>query len=163
MATLTVLGCAVSRLTVQLPDAGVMYCVGVQVNDLTHRSGVGSSGRVKLAEVPFRVATSTAFVAAVTTRAVTVNEALVAPAATVTDEGTLSWAELVATPRAMLIELVAAPPKLTVQTALANVTMDDGAQTSLETKLALVIVSVAPVVVPEMGFAALEAADKPVS
>jgi len=166
-ATTTALDCAVTRLTVQVPDAGLTKSVGAHVSELIRGSVAGISVSVKLADVPFTVATSTTLVDAVTALVPTVKEALLAPAGIVKDEGTVTSPEPPAAPRATLSALDVAAPRLTVHAPLAGVTIDDGVQASFGTELVVelpgVMVSVPPVALPEIAAAAPETAVKPVN
>jgi hypothetical protein len=85
------LGAGAYRLTVHVADACDASAVGLQVSPVSEasrgRGGGGTSVSAKFCEVPFKLATSTTVVLALTVKTFTVNPALVDPAAAITDEG----------------------------------------------------------------------------
>jgi hypothetical protein len=85
------LGAAADKPTVHEAELGVVTVAGVQASEVTVGRG-GKSVSEKLCEVPLRLATTTTVVVAVTAKALSVNPALVDPAATITDEGTVTLA-----------------------------------------------------------------------
>jgi hypothetical protein len=123
-------GCV--RVTVQVEVPGVRTVAGVHTSAWITGTG-GRSDSKKLAELPLRLATTIAVAAALTVPAFNVNAALVAPAETVTDDGTVTFAELAASPKDTLVAVEGAAAKVTVQAAVVPVTSDAGLHASLVT------------------------------
>ena len=87
---------------------------------------------MKVAELPFRLATRSAFESAATSPAETVKGALMAPAATVTDDGIVTFAEFVPSPSETFVASAALMVSVTVHVVVVGVIIDASAHVSFE-------------------------------
>ncbi len=106
-----------------------------------------------------RLATSVAVERALMVPVDTTKDALFVPAETVTEAGIVMFAEPVPSPRVTLTELVGVEARVTVQEELLALSNAVGVQVKLEILGGSLIVSVAPVAVAAIVFAAAETAN----
>jgi hypothetical protein len=122
------LGAGPLNLTVHSPDPGVITDAALQLSPVS-TGCEGSSVRLKFSELLPKIAVSWTVAEAVTGAAETVNAALLAPACTITDPGTVRFGLLLFTKTAMP-PFGAGPFKLTVQVLAAGAAKDPGVQLS---------------------------------
>jgi hypothetical protein len=146
------LGAAADKPTVHETEAGVVTVAGVQVSEVTVGGG-GTSVSEKLCEVPFRLATSTTEVLALTVKAFTVKPALVDPAATVTDDGTATFAAPPVPVVTVSAPVGAGADTVTVHEAEPGVVIVAGVQASEATVNGGLILTAPPVAVTLRGLA----------
>ena len=114
--------------------------------------GGGANCKEKLRDDPFTVATNTAVVLELAAEAVALKGALVAPAATITDAGTVTLVELPADPRAKVSPPLGAGPEIVaMQDAVPGVVKGFGVHANPVTVMGWLIVTVAPRPVTGMG------------
>jgi hypothetical protein len=145
-------GAAAERPTVHEAEPGVVTVAGVQIREATVGGG-GTSVSEKLCEVPFRLATSTTVVLALTVKAFTVNPAVVDPAATVTDDGTVTLAAPPAPVVTVSAPVGAGADTVTVHEAEPGVVVVAGVQASEVTVNGGLILTCPPVAVTLRGLA----------
>jgi hypothetical protein len=156
------LGAGAERFTEQAEVPGAGIVPGVQVNVVSVGAG-GCTASEKFAELPLRLAASTAVAGAETVATLAVKLALLAPVAIPTDAGIATCAVVLPTPNVTVTGIVAADFKLTVHVALPGVTTVLGLHDTPATRLGVTMVTVPPVAVVFITPPAAEAASGPLT